>query len=547
MKLPGRTPLGNHYCLALLVIASTLGALYGQFLSNPLVFDDYSYFGENIDDDLKSKGGWGLRGISIASFGWVIAALGGDLVWQRLFNLTLHIANAWLLFVFLVRLFEATLPQQDQSRVLDAAKPKPTALPWLAAFGALWFALNPAAVYGVAYLAQRTIVMATLFSLVTWLLFLEGLRRDQRRWLLASAVTYLLAVLSKEHAITTPAISLALLVLMRKFDRQWLTKVWPTFLLYGLVGTFTFIQIKSGGIVGNAYEPNALTMLTELGIDPKQAHALSVLTQSYLYFKYLIFWIVPNTNWMSVDMLERFARNFLVWPETLGLLAFAIYPALAVYLLWQRGRIGLMGLAMLGPWLMFATEISTIRIQEPFVIYRSYLWMPCLAISLPFLFQKVPARYAFILMMAVVVALVPLSWNRLVTFSDNFLLWDDALRLIPGKDKDSRIGRMYHNRGLTLLAKERYPEALRDFDVALTYMPKHSYIYNHRASVYLNTKRYWEALDDYDTAIWLNPNYYNPYLGRAATHEALGNHAAARLDYARSCRLGVEEVCRLGY
>lgn len=545
MKRTSLPKLSANYLFALFAIALALSALYGPFLSSPLVFDDYTYFGDYIGDDMKRLGGWGLRGFSIASFGWVRTMLGEDLVWQHLVNLMLHIANAWLLFAFLLRLFEASLAP-DPSGNHSAANPKPIALSWLAFFGAIWFALNPVAVYGVAYLAQRTILMATLFSLLTWLLFLEGLMREQRRWLLASAATYLLAVLSKEHAIMAPAISMVLLVLMRQFDRQSLMKVWPTLLLYGLVGTFTFFQIKANGIVGRAYEPNGLDMLSELAIEPQRAHALSVLTQAYLYFKYLLLWIVPNPDWMSVDMLERFARNFLVWPETLGLLAFVIYPVLAVYLIWQRGRTGLMGFAMLGPWLMFATELSTIRIQEPFVLYRSYLWMPCLAVALPFLLQKVSTRYALVLFAVMALAQLPASRNRLVTFSEDFLLWDDALRLAQGKEKISRIGRMYHNRGLALAAKKHHFEAMRDFGSGLEYLPKSSHLYNDRAVTNLKTERYWEALKDYNMAIWFDPSYYNPYLGRAKVYEALGDHAAARLDYARSCQLGGQEVCQLG-
>ena len=546
MQRLGQPPPGVKYFLALLFIASTLIALYGQFLTRPLVFDDYTYFGDNIGDDMKSLGGLALRGFAIATYSWLRAALGDDLVWQHGANLVLHIANAWLLFAFLYRLFNATLAAEP-SAGYNAAEPGPVALSWLAFFGAMWFALNPVAVYGVAYLAQRTILMATLFSLLTWVLFLEGLLRDQRRWLLASAATYLLAVLSKEHAIMVPAVSLALLGLMRKADRQGLMKVWPTFLLYGLVGTFTFFQIKAGGIVGRAYEPNGLDMLAELAIDPQQAHALSVLTQGYLYFKYLLLWIVPNPGWMSVDMLEKFARSFLSWPETLGLTAFATYAGLAVYLICQTGRTGLMGFAMLGPWLMFATELSTIRIQEPFVLYRSYLWMPCLVVALPFLFQKVPLRYALIFFATVTFAQVAGSFNRLTTFSDPFLLWDDALRLAQDKENISRLGRMYHNRGSGLAKQNRYEEAIRDYDLGLKYLPKHSYLYNDRAVAYLETERYWEALKDYDMAIWYKPNYYNPYLGRAKVYEALGDHAAARLDYARSCQLGVDEVCHLGH
>ncbi len=544
MKLPGLRLPAVHFIPVLMVLALAGLALYGPFLSNPLVFDDFSYFGDNIGDDLKSTSAFGLRWLPIASFGWIRALAGDAVVWQRLANLSLHIANCALLFLFLRRLFDATLAPATPSPCVAAARPA-LALPWLAFFGALWFALHPVAVYGVAYLAQRTLLLATLFALATWMLFLEGLLRNQRRWLLASCASYLLAVLSKEHAIMVPAVALALLLLIRKPSRPLLIQVGPTFFLYALIAAFTFFQIKSGGIVGRAYEPNGLNMLTELGISSQQAHALSVLTQGSLFFKYLLLWLVPNPGWMSVDMLEPFARSLWRWPQTPALLVFLLYPALALWLLLQRGRRGLLGFALLGPWLLFATELSTVRIQETFVLYRSYLWLPCLPVALPFLLHRVAARHAFILLLLTSLALLPASWNRLNTFSDSLRLWDDALQLAQGRDKGSRLGRIYHNRGVAYSKQMRYQEAIPDFDAGLKYLPGHSLIYNDRAVAYLKTGRYQEALQDYNWAIQLDPNYYNPYLGRAQVHEALGNPEAARLDYAKSCQLGVQEVCPL--
>lgn len=545
MKHSGHGLATVRYLAPLIVLALAAIALYGKFLSSPLVFDDYSYFGANIADELRLMSGFGLRWLSISSFGWTRAVLGEDMIWQRLGNLSLHIANGALLFLFLRRLFKAVLADEIGHAPARSGR-APLGLSWLAFFGALLFVLNPVAVYGVAYLAQRTILMATLFALLTWMLLLEGLLRQQRRWLLASSVTYLLAVLSKEHAIMVPAVAGALLVLVRRPDRRLLAQVWPTFLLYGVIGAFTFFQIKSGGVVGLAYEPNGLDLLAALNIDPRQAHALSVLTQGFLYFKYLYLWIIPNPGSMSVDMLERFVPGFWRWPETAAMLAFVLYPVVAVRLLLQRARPGLLGFALLGPWLLFATELSTIRIQETFVLYRSYLWMPCLMAALPFLFQKVTARISLIVLAVLTLAVVPASWNRLTTFSDPLLLWDDALRLAQDKGKSTRLGRMHHNRGVAYSNAKRYQEAIRDFDLGLEFLPGYSLLYNDRAVAYLETGWYQAALSDYNMAIQLDPNYYNPYLGRAQVHEALGNPTAARLDYARSCRLGVAEVCQLG-
>ena len=45
----------------------------------------------------------------------------------------------------------------------------------LAFFGAAWFLVHPVSVYGVAYLAERSIVLATLFSLIALWFLLQGI------------------------------------------------------------------------------------------------------------------------------------------------------------------------------------------------------------------------------------------------------------------------------------------------------------------------------------------------------------------------------------
>lgn len=527
--------------LQFLLLALAPVALYGNFLDSPLVFDDLPYLLDPHPDYLRVVFSLDSRWLPYATIEWTRVMLGGDMIWFRLGNLALHIANVFLLFLLLRRLFEAVIPAEGAPRP-DAPHGGVLASSWLAFAGALIFAVHPVAVYGVAYLVQRTILMATLFALATWLLFLEGLVRGRQRWLLASVLAYLLAALSKEHAIMVPAVSAALFILLRKPDRQSLARVGPTFLLYGMAGAFIVFQIKTSGILGYPYEPNGVALLSWRGIAPEFYYPLSVLSQSFLYFKYLWLWLVPDPAWMSVDMLENFATRLWTWPESAGLAGFVVYPIVAMRLLLLRGRKGLLGFAMLCPWLLFATELSSVRIQEIFVLYRSYLWMPCIFAALPFLLQKVPARYAAALFFAAILAVVPATWNRLTVFADPILLWDDALQLalkrsVPG------TGRIYHNRGVAYLNRGYYPQAIQDFDDGIMLLPGYSELYNDRAVAYLKTGKYDLALRDYDMAIRLKSNYYNPYLGRAEVLEALGNPVAARRDYEKSCMLGVAEAC----
>lgn len=545
MKRSGNQSFVGTHLLQFVMLVMAVAALYGNFLSSPLVFDDIDFLKDRRPEYLQVIFEFSRRWLPYATIEWTRELLGEDMLWLRLGNLALHILNTLLLFLFLNRLFESVLAEETSTLNIPSGSGR-LSLSWLAFSGAMLFALHPAAVYGVAYLIQRTILMATLFTLSSWILFLEGLIRNQRRWLLASAFAYLLAVLAKEHAVMLPAVALALLILVRKPNKQLFAQVGPIFVLCGATAVFIMFQSQSHVVIGNVYEPNAVSMLLMKNIDPWNSYPLSALTQCYLYFKYLLLWVVPNPAWMSVDMLERFAPSLGAWPEIAGLTAFVLYPVVAVRLLWQRGRKGLLGFALLSPWLLFVTELSTVRVQEIFVIYRSYLWMPCIFAALPFLFQKLTARRSVIILAATILALIPASWNRLTSFSDPLLLWDDALLLAQDKNDAPRLGRMFHNRGVAYANKQRYEDAIRDFTEGIKLLPTHSLIYNDRGVAYLLTGRYQEALHDYKVAILLDPKYYNPYLGRAKVYEALGNQEAARLDYARSCKLGVQEVCSRG-
>jgi len=123
-------------------------ALYAGTLHYPRVFDDLTY--------VPSVGAGLHRWLADETFRWI----GANNPAERFANIALHAAVALTLFGFLERLFQV---------VLNGARS-------LAFFGALAFALHPVAVYGVAYLTQRSIVMATLFSLASVIIFLRGAR-----------------------------------------------------------------------------------------------------------------------------------------------------------------------------------------------------------------------------------------------------------------------------------------------------------------------------------------------------------------------------------
>jgi protein O-mannosyl-transferase len=532
--------------LYVLLLFGAAAMVYGAFLHNPQVFDDLSFFmDEQRLEHLRGFHPFELRWLPYATFAWTLHGIGADLLWFRLEALLLHAATGVALFFFLDGLFDRVLKQEDAAR---------RAVPnvWVAFFGALLFLLHPLAVYGAGYLVQRTIVMATLFSLLALLAYMRGLTGERRGWLAASVVLYGLAVFSKEHAVMLPAVMLALTLLLCRPSAALARRVWPVFAACAAIALWVVLQKK--GLLGGVYEINAPEMLGKAVVSGQAvsgqaagngAHAflaLSILTQCFLFFKYILLWLFPNPAWLSVDMREPFAGSVFS-PYLLAVVAFAGYGILAVRLLLARGRPGLLGFAMLFPWLLFFTEFSVVRIQESFVLYRSYLWMAGAFAALPVATGLLGARRTFVALPLAAILLGLLSVDRLTSFSRPFLLWDEAAALVKGKQDLPGVDRIYYNRGIAYSEIDFYEQALADSKMALTLRPDFVPYLQAVGLDYYHLGRYAEAAAEFGRMIELEPLNQQAYYGRGLASDELGNRAAALADFSKSCELGWKSAC----
>ncbi|OGS93258.1 MAG: hypothetical protein A2061_02360 [Gallionellales bacterium GWA2_59_43] len=521
--------------MALLLVAF-IAALYGQFLWSPIFFDDGQFF--RLDENgrplvLQYATEFSplvLRSLPYATLAWTAQLFGYDLIGFRVGNLLLHAATVVVLFFFLLQLFEVVLAKAT-------LRPDGLKLRWAAFFAALLFGLHPVAVFAVGYLVQRTIVMATLFSLLAMYAYVRGTVQRKQGWLWASVFFYYWAVYSKEHVVMLPAAMLALTVLLHEDWFARLKQLWSIFAAFVAIALLVILAKK--GLLGGVYEINAPDMLQE--IRPKDAYPLSVLTQSWLFFKYFALWIFPNPEWMSVDMREPFAKSYFS-SYSLAFAAFIVYGIAAAYLLFKRGMTGLLGFALLFSWLMFMTEISTVRVQESFVLYRSYIWAAGGAAILPVLFWKVTARGAILMLSIIAMFMFGVAMERLSTFSHPILVWDDAEKLVKGRSDLPGVFRIYYNRGVRYLHINEYDKAISDLKRSVELFPPQPYAYNNLGLAYFKKGELEEAVQSYSIAIEMNkissdveaPRYY---YGRAMAYEKQKNWAAASEDYKVTCRL----------
>ena len=200
------------------------------------------------------------------------------------------------------------------------------------------FAVHPVAVYGAGYLVQRSILFATLFSLLSIILLLRGLRRGSHADALSAALMFSLAVLSKEHAMLLPAAALLLIALA---GAPWrFTLRHAAIYLVACAPAAILVTLLSLGWLdtpyGSAYGAISTPSIEALGgSDIATAHplAMSAVTQAGLFFRYLSLWLWADTG-RDVDGPARGFRRFLVgrWIAA-KVLAFAACGALGLALL----------------------------------------------------------------------------------------------------------------------------------------------------------------------------------------------------------------------
>jgi protein O-mannosyl-transferase len=499
------------------LIAAACFALYLPFAGNPLVFDDRLFFsGRNFARYATTPFGLELRLPAYFSLAFVEMTWGG-VRGHRLVSLALHAAVALALYKIILELLRQVAPQSPGR---------------LAAFvAAAAFAVHPVAVYGAGYLAQRTGLLATLFSLVSLLLFARGAARHSHADAVSAALLYALAVLSKETAVLVPAAALAVMAVVRPGRKFALAHGALYAALCAPAAILVTMLVKWK--IGAAYEPDFAGVASQAAAASAAAvdvpWVTSVATQFGLFFRYLGIWLWPDTDAMSIDLRVELGRSW-VW---LGL--FLAYAGGCAWLLRRGGRAALAGFGLAWFGILFLVELSTVRFAEPFVLYRSYLWAPGLAIALGAAIMDRKALQIGALALLPLLALQ--AHERLGSFSTGLGLWEDAVRKLPGGPIPGGSRTLYELGREQLYAGEA-EKAVATIERCLAQYPDTFDCTVARAAIDIELGRYEEALPHLRRAAELRPELGGPAYLRGIVLENTGRIEDARASYQQAAKLG---------
>jgi len=259
----------------------------------------------------------------------------------------------------------------------------------------------------------------------------------------------------------------------------------------------------------------------------RHAYGLSVMNEAYLFFHYGLRWLLPYEGWMSIAMRPPFPITWTTFPQILGIVAYLAALAGGFWLLIRhRDWRALLAISILLPALLFATEFATVWVQDPFVLYRSYLW----AIGIPGLVFFVAHGPSGRIVLAVgLVAGILLAWqslDRVLSMETPERVWSDAIDKLP--DDQRAVGRWfpYLNRGAEYVDRDRFDLALRDFERSTALGDLGMGVLN-SGSILAANGRNEEALNAFDEAERQGYTGYNLWLQRGLALAALGRVSQA--------------------
>ena len=525
------------------VLAAVL-AIYLPGWNHELLFDDLRLTDGAIFGNYGSLLTFKQRMLSYGSFIWVDLLAGPGWWKQRLVNVGLHLATVAALYALVRELLERTrFPEEFESQPHFGMSRQAAVQ-----VGVALFAVNPMAVYAVAYLVQRSIVMATLFSVLACWCFVRGLSGRGVAWYGLALLSYVAAVLSKEHAVMVAAMAVPLYIHVRRPSWKTVATIAGASTALIAVAAVVFFGIY-GELIGKLFDQRSLDFAQQLerlspGITQRM-YPLSILNEAALFFAYGFLWFAPNVMWMSVDMRPAFPLSYMAFPQVLGVVG---YVGLWIAALWavlrRRGALSLAGVALMFPLLLYATEFATVWVQDPFVLYRSYLWAVAVPVLVAIVLTGFQPKTIYVIGCAIGLVFTVLAFERVQSLRDDHTAWGDAAEKIDLKAPANAVGRWrpFLNLGAYHLDRGSLGEAQRSFATAEALGSLHGSARFNQGVALQQQKKHAQALTTFAEAEKQGFSGQSLHYHRGESAFALGQFALAFDSFSQGLASAAEGV-----
>jgi tetratricopeptide (TPR) repeat protein len=525
-----------------ILIIVILGILiYSNTFNAPFAFDDI--YGITHAPDIKDirnffslQSMYGNRIIGLLTFALNYKLHGLNVAGYHIFNLFIHLLNALLVYWLVILTFRTPYAsacfQQDVLRTSNPYR-------WVPLFTALLFVSHPVQTQAVTYIVQRFTSLATLFYLVSLVMYIKARGFDsskKARYALyaVSIISAILAMRTKEIAFTLPVIVLLYEFMFFQGDIKKRMLFLFLLLLTMFIIPLSMIAVRVGSIEAIT-GANMIDELTKIAGSADVSRWDYLNTQFRVIVTYIRLMFFPINQ--NLDYDYPIYRTFFTAPVALSFFLLLCVFLSGIYLLYRSFKSDqadrfwwrLIAYGILWFFVTLSVESTIIPILD--VIFEHRLYLPSVGYFMAIMSgivsiyvrlanrTKVVGKVFIPVMILVVISLSLTAYARNIIWRDEVTLWEDVIKKSPRK------ARPHFNLGVAYFVQGSFDDAIREYQTAINLKPDYARAHSNMGSVYHQQKRLDDAIRAYQTAINLKPYY-------ADTHYNLGlaYHQQGRLD-----------------
>ncbi len=515
--------------------------VYYNSFSNPFHFDDeYSVSGNTYIMDISNIGEVFLKPKMLVKHGWraghyrpivfISFALnyyfdGLNPRGYHIVNLFFHVGSAFMLFIIVKLLFyplTSQVPLDSQLLFKDTEELQRDTglLPALAA--GLIFLLNPFNSVMVNYITTRSSIMCTFFYLLTLWIWIKFRRyqefrtagghpgADLKTYLLylASLLTFLTAMLTKEIAITIPVILWLydLYFVPVRAKAQLLRRLWAYIpFVLSVIIPYLIIRFFYFGSVLDKFKRDIMTQ---------------IYTQMPGLLKYIKLFIFPTG--LSIDHDSSVYDSFFAAPVLGAYVVLTTIIALAVYLYLLKHTVTRVISFFIIWFFITLLPITIIPLNAIFQENRGYIAVIGIAVIGGILIghylrRLIAVRYVVIILCLLTITYSAATIYRNNVWKDDLTLWSDA----HAKGSNSIITNTYLSKAY--ISRGEYEKAEAILTGIRGKYPNDFFIHYNLSWIYYKTGRLKMALDEAGAALELFPSSDAAVFRIGLIHYALGN------------------------
>jgi len=498
----------KHYRLFLILIGLAVLFVYWPSLDSGFIWDDDVHLTQNVNmQDLRGLGQIWTSPAAVyypltSTVFWIEARLfGNHPMGYHAFNIALHTANAFLIFLILAQYFEF----------------------FIAFSAALVFAVHPVQVESVAWITELKNVLSGFFCFLSVLFYqrhVAGTACRGKRYYFISLGFYAAAVLSKSQVIMLPVVFL--LYHTFRTPRESARKIAglaPFFLISIFAALWTvWEQSLHSGAIGNDWSLS-LIQRTLLSVRCLWLYAVKMV------FPFLLMFIYPKWNPAGLLSLGFSFVLFLLTAVLLTLLAFKN----------KINRWILFGLiyftVMLFPCLCFF-DIYFMKysfVADHFA-YHAGIGLITVGIYLLSRIRRPPYLRSF-LAAVIVLIFAGIAHAHTGAFRSSKTLWLDTVR------KNPEAWLAYHNLATELYREGNIAGAVRHYDLALKIKPDFAEAHINLCYLLAATRNAGPAVMHGRTAIRLQPENASAHLNLGIALFESGDSTGAKEEFQKALAL----------